>query len=181
MAKYRQSQVTEEQSSTKSKGIDKAISHAHKALRWIENDQQSSVGGDIPWETIVDVQGTIAWRSVEKTPNLPSFDRSEADRFIVTWERLGWPGAGGELESVNAVGVFKYRELESLSRNPPEMMLGHNPGMWNELLQHVKNKVCQSSDLLVRQKPGGVAHSALKDSTKAGTSTVVKRRQKSVS
>ncbi|WVQ64225.1 uncharacterized protein L199_002387 [Kwoniella botswanensis] len=162
-------------------GIDEAISHAHKALRWVESDQQSSVGGEIPWETTDNVQGTIAWRSIEKTPNLPSFDRSEADRFIVTWEKPRWPGAGGKLESVNAVGVFKYRELESLSRNPPEMMLGVNPEMWNELFQHVRNEVYQSSDLLVRQEPGGVPHSALKDSRKAGTSTVVERRRKSVS
>ncbi|WWC97650.1 hypothetical protein V866_004534 [Kwoniella sp. B9012] len=169
---YRQSQRS---------GIDEAISHAHKALRWIESDQRSSVGGEIPWETTDNVQGAIAWRSIEKTPNLPSFDRSEADRFIVTWEKPRWPGAGGELESVNAVGVFKYRELENLSRNPPEIMLGDNPKMWNELLQHVRNEVYQSSDLLVPQKTDGVLHSPLKDSTKAGTSTVVKRRQKSVS
>ncbi|WWD06418.1 hypothetical protein V865_004508 [Kwoniella europaea PYCC6329] len=138
--------------------------------------------GEIPWETTKNVQGTIAWRSIEKTPILPCLDRSEADRFIITWEEPTWAGAGGEPRSVNAVGVFKYRELESLSRNPPEMTLREaNSEMWKELFQHVRNEVYQSSDLLVRQEPGGVPDSALKDSTKAGTSMVVKRGQKSVS
>ncbi|WVW81183.1 hypothetical protein I302_103174 [Kwoniella bestiolae CBS 10118] len=97
--------------------------------------------GTIPWVWEGKKNGSISWKLIAKTDNLPDLDTAEAGSVIVSWK------SSSNSHASSPKGLLTCGDLEMLSDNPPEESVCRlsNP-MWTEILSDVRTKSSKLSD-----------------------------------